>query len=375
MKASHRATIGVVVLAGALWAAGPGLREGWTVPARIVPLPAAASEALREALRRGPVPDVEAARRAVPPDAAGWAHSAEQNARAAAKAVRQAARSASVSIEPGAVAGVRVYRVSPPQVAPAHRDHLFLYLHGGAYVFNPGMAGLMEPVLIARRIGIPVLAVDYRMPPAHPFPAALDDAVAVYRASVQKRDPKQIAVGGSSAGGGLALALMHRLKSLGLTLPGALYLGTPWSDLTKTGDSLWINEGIDRLLVTYDGGLAAAARLYAGGRDLKDPLLSPVYGDFSGLPPTYLITGTRDLFLSHTIRVHRRLREAGVPAELNVYEGVSHGDYIGIAEAPESRQAYRELDAFLLRWLTNRHESLGRTPDHGRRLSRAKRQG
>jgi acetyl esterase/lipase len=213
------------------------------------------------------------------------------------------------------------------------------------------MAGQMEPVLIADRIGIPVLSVDYRMPPAHPFPAALEDAVAAWRGVLERHAPGSVVLGGTSAGGGLALALVHRLKALKLPLPGALYLGTPWSDLTKTGDSYWINEGADRLLVTYDGALAAAARLYAAGRDLRDPLISPVYGDFGGFPPAFLVTGSRDLFLSLTARVHRRLREAGVQADLNVYEGLSHGDHIGLMDTPESRQVYRELGAFISRHL------------------------
>ncbi len=104
------------------------------------------------------------------------------------------------------------------------------------------------------------------------------------------------------------------------------------------------------MLVTYDGVLEGAAKLYADGRDLKTPLISPVYGDFKGFPPTYLVTGTRDLFLSDTVRVHRKMRVAGVVADLNVYEGVSHGDY-AFVDSPELQQAYGELGAFLLRHL------------------------
>jgi acetyl esterase/lipase len=138
---------------------------------------------------------------------------------------------------------------------------------------------------------------------------------------------------------------------LGIDVPGALYAGTPWADLTKTGDSYIINQGVDRLLITYDGLLAGAARLYAGDLDLKDPLLSPVYGEFHGFPPTFLVTGTRDLFLSNTARVHTKIRAAGVVADLLVYEGVSHGDYAFEPTSPESLMTYAELNAFLLRHL------------------------
>jgi monoterpene epsilon-lactone hydrolase len=126
-----------------------------------------------------------------------------------------------------------------------------------------------------------------------------------------------------------------------------LYLGTPWADLTKTGDTLYTNEGIDRVLVSYDGMLSAAAQLYAHGADLTDPLLSPVYGEFKGFPPTYLVTGTRDLFLSDTARVHRKLRVAGVAADLNVHEGISHAEYAFVAGSPEWLQTYTELAEFL----------------------------
>ena len=138
---------------------------------------------------------------------------------------------------------------------------------------------------------------------------------------------------------------------MGLDLPGALWAGTPWADLSKTGDSLFTNEGVDRSLVTYDGLLEGAAKLYAGGQDLKTPLISPVYGHFEGFPPTSLVTGTRDLFLSDTARVHRKLRVAGVAADLNVYEAVSHAEYASMLGSPESEQVYGELGEFLRRHL------------------------
>ena len=114
-----------------------------------------------------------------------------------------------------------------------------------------------------------------------------------------------------------------------------------------SGDTLFINEGIDRELIGYEQTLSAPAQLYAGDHDLRDPLLSPIYGDFEGFSPTYLVTGTRDLFLSDTARTHRKLREAGVTADLNVYEGMAHAGYIFVPDAPESHQVFRELDMFL----------------------------
>jgi monoterpene epsilon-lactone hydrolase len=184
-----------------------------------------------------------------------------------------------------------------------------------------------------------------------PAPAAIDDVVAVWKGLLEKRDAKSMALGGTSAGGGLVLASTHKLIALGFPVPGALFAGTPWADLTKTGDSYFTNEGVDYVLVAYEDVLAGAAKLYAGDHAMIDPLISPVYGDFKGFLPTYLVSGTRDMFLSNTVRTHRKLRTAGVVADLNVYEGFSHGDYLKVIDSPESQQVFAELGAFLLEYL------------------------
>jgi acetyl esterase/lipase len=145
--------------------------------------------------------------------------------------------------------------------------------------------------------------------------------------------------------------LIHRCKRKGLKLPAALWAGTPWSDLTKTGDSYFTNAFVDTGLVSYDGVLEAAAKVYAGGHDLRDPELSPIYGEFAAFPPTLLTTGTRDLFLSNTVRVHRKLRDAGVATDLTVIEALSHADYCALPDSPESRQVYGDADAFFRRTL------------------------
>ena len=116
--------------------------------------------------------------------------------------------------------------------------------------------------------------------------------------------------------------------------------------MTKTGDSYFVNEGVDNILVSYDGWLEDAAKLYAAGHDLKDPMLSPVYGDVTGFPPTLLTSGTRDLFLSNTVRMHLKLRQAGVNADLIVFEGMSHAQYHLNPGAPETRFHFTELGKF-----------------------------
>jgi acetyl esterase/lipase len=172
--------------------------------------------------------------------------------------------------------------------------------------------------------GMKVISVDYRMPPDFPYPAALDDAVAVWKEVVKTTNHKNIAIFGTSTGGGMTLAMVLRAEREGLPLPAATAPGTPCSDMTKTGDTYFTNEMLDNVLVSNDGWLGDAAKLYANGHDLKDPMLSPVYGDFQGFPPT---SGTRDLFLSNTVRVHRETRATGVEAELQVFEGQSHAQY------------------------------------------------
>jgi epsilon-lactone hydrolase len=337
-------------LMGSLLASGTSAlaAEGtWHIESRSVPPPAAASESLRAAVAAAPVPDVAARRAGAPADADGWREVIAARDRARTQPLDSLAENFAVTIERASAGGVAIHRMAPRSPNPAHASRVFLYLHGGAYVYGAGDAGVYEAALIAGRLGIPVVSVDYRMPPEHPFPAALDDTLAVYRHLLESYAPGAIAVGGTSAGGGLALAAVHRARADGLAVPGAIYAGTPWADLTKTGDTLYTNEGLDRALVSYDGSLAAAARLYAGAAPLDDPLLSPVNGDFAGFPPTYLVTGTRDLFLSDTVRVHRKLRRAGVVADLVVFEGLSHAEYLQDLNAPESIDTYAELGAFL----------------------------
>ena len=144
---------------------------------------------------------------------------------------------------------------------------------------------------------------------------------------------------------------IHKFKELNLDLPAAVFAGTPWSDLSKTGDSQYTNEGIDHILVSYDGWMKDAAKLYGGEYDLKNPLISPVYGDFTSFPPTYLVTGTRDLLLSDVVRTHRKIKLAEGIAELNVYEGMSHAGYLLFPNIPESTQVYTELGEFLTKYL------------------------
>jgi monoterpene epsilon-lactone hydrolase len=251
-----------------------------------------------------------------------------------------------VTVQRSTMNGVRVYVVTPEVMPPKHRDKLLIHIHGGCYELNPGESGTAEAVIMAGLGHYKVISVDYRMPPEGYYPAALDDVETVYKALLRTNNPKNVGVFGTSAGGALVLELMLRAKQEGLRMPGAIAPGTPMSDLTKTGDSFYTNEKVDNVLVSRDGFCDAAAVVYAHGHDLKDPLLSPVYGDMHGFPPAILTTGTRDLLLSNTVRVHRKLREAGVDAQLEVFDGMSHAQYQFDDHIPETKEAFGEITEF-----------------------------
>jgi epsilon-lactone hydrolase len=258
-----------------------------------------------------------------------------------------------VSVRPETIDGVRAFVVTPDVIPPEHRGQLLLHLHGGCYEFFPGESGTSEAMLMAGLGHYKVISVDYRMPPEAYFPGALDDAMTVYKAELKNSDSKHIAVFGTSAGGALVLEMMLRAKQLGLPMPGAIAPGTPMSDVTKTGDSFYTNERVDNVLVSPNGFCHAAATVYAHGHDLSDPLLSPVNGDMHGFPPAILTTGTRDLLLSNTVRVHRKLRAAGVDAQLEVFEGMSHAQYQFDDRVPETREAFGEITAFFDKYLAH----------------------
>lgn len=248
-----------------------------------------------------------------------------------------------VSTEKSELGGVPTYVLRSEEAAANATGPVYLDIHGGGLIMGGGdLVGAMASGT-ALSSGMTTYAVDYRMPPLHPYPAALDDCIAAYRALLESHDPGDIFVGGGSAGGNLAAALMLRAKDEGLPMPAGLVLFTPEVDLTESGDSFAVNADADHVLAS----LREVNLLYANGHDLTDPYLSPLFGDLTGFPPTLLQTGTRDLFLSNTVRMHRKLRNAGVEAQLNVYEAMPHGGFGGAS--PEDRELAGETRRFLER--------------------------
>jgi len=314
---------------------------GRIVPARSLPVPGTVSPQL-SAVIGAPLP---VGWDSIPADATGWRALAAQSADD--PGLPALIEELGVTIRSDTIAGVPVFRIAPPR--NAHPGRLLLHLHGGGYVLYPGLVGAGEGMIMAGLEGYEVVSVDYRMAPDHPFPAAVDDAFAVWQALLRHHDPRRMAVFGASAGGGLTLALVLRARDAGVPLPAAIAPGTPWVDLTAgstVGDSLHANEYVDNVLVSPSGWVGAAAALYSAGHDPRDPWISPIYGDFRGLPPAILTSGTRDLLLSHAVRAHRKLRRVGVPAALQVFEGQSHAQFLE-AFVPETDEAFAEIGTFL----------------------------
>jgi epsilon-lactone hydrolase len=244
------------------------------------------------------------------------------------------------SIEERDIGPCPLYTVTPDGVAPSDR-RVFLDVHGGAWVLGGGDLSKRTAIASADAIGISVWSVDYRMPPDHPFPTPLEDCLTAYRVLLDERRPDEVIVGGTSAGGNLAAALILRARDEGLPLPAAVIFNTGAFDLTGSGDSWQTNDGLDNVL---SGPVEPCTELYAGGHDRGEPYISPLFGDLAGLPPVILLSGTRDRLLSDNVRMHRALRQAGVEAELHVWEAAGHGGFLGMA--PEDAERFAELRRF-----------------------------
>ncbi len=219
-----------------------------------------------------------------------------------------------------------------------------LYLHGGAYCVGSPATHRAITSHIARRTAARVFVADYRLAPEHPFPAALDDAVAAYRALLQDGcSPQRMAVIGDSAGGGLALATAMRLRELGDPLPAALVLFSPWVDL---GDPDRGVEPPGEAMLSREW-TAECARLYLGGRDSSEPLASPINGDMRGLPPTLVQVGQDELLLSDARRLHSALAAAAVPVEMQEYPRRWHVFQVNAGLLADANRALDAVAGFL----------------------------
>lgn len=237
--------------------------------------------------------------------------------------------------EDARLGGVPAQRITPARV---RSGQALLYFHGGAYVIGGPASHAKLAAQIAHAAQMPAWFVDYRLAPEHPFPAALEDALAAYQALLAQQ-PGRIVLAGDSAGGGLVLALAMSIRDAKLPAPEALVLLSPWADLTLSGDSHRTHAVRDPML--RSSWLATSAAHYAAGRALTDPMLSPALGDLSGLPRTLIQVGSEEILLSDAERVAQL-----TGATLHRYEGLWHDFQAHAGLLPEADRALEEIGAF-----------------------------
>jgi phosphinothricin tripeptide acetyl hydrolase len=231
--------------------------------------------------------------------------------------------------------------------AGSRADAALLYLHGGGYVIGSPRSHRHLAEAIARAAGVGCLLPDYRLAPEHPFPAALDDALAAYRWLVEDKQiaPSRIAVGGDSAGGGLTAATLVAIREARLPLPGAGICISPWTDLTCSAPSYQTKAATDPLVALP--GITVMARNYLGAADPRSPLASPLFADLRGLPPLLIHVGSEEVLLDDATRLAERARAAGVPVTLEVWEQMIHVWHWFLPWLDEAQSAVDKIGGFL----------------------------
>lgn len=321
----------------------PIVSQGVRVGERTIPVPisiSAEAQAMLHAAMRGGTPLNALVPTPSPQDHEAWRQMQLAADRYYAETLFGAVKESKGKLETLHLGTTTVHVATPENIR--HRDCVFIDLHGGALVFGGGDSCRESARMQAERHGMICYGIDYRMPPDHPYPAALDDCMATYRHLIQRYGANRVVFGGRSAGGNLAMATILRARDEGLPFPAGVMLLSPEVDLTESGDSFQTNRTID---VVLPNSLMPNNLLYANGADLSHPYLSPLFGEISAdFPPTFLQSGTRDLFLSNAVRLHRKLRRAGVPVELHVFEAMPHG---GFGSSPEDMELAAETVRFV----------------------------
>jgi len=247
-----------------------------------------------------------------------------------------------VNVEETTTAGVRTDIITPLSAVAGQR--VLINLHGGG--FNSDSGSLIEGVPIANLAKIKVVSVYYRLAPENPFPAAVDDVVVVYKELLKTYPPHNIGIYGTSAGAILTCEVVVRLKQLGLPLPAALGIFSGLGDYSRVGDSrqLFTLNGFPGRLEPIDANHLPNDE-YVGKTDRKDPVLSPIFADLHGMPPTLLVTSTRDILLSDTTTLHRAMLRAGDNAQLVVFDALPHAFWYHF-QLPETREALELMAKF-----------------------------
>jgi epsilon-lactone hydrolase len=249
-----------------------------------------------------------------------------------------------VKCEAVSAGGVPAEWIVPPNAA---NDRVILYLHGGGYVMGSINTHRAMVARIARASQARALAIDYRMGPEHPFPAAVEDATAAYRwLLAQGYKPGKIVISGDSAGGGLTLATLIALRDAGTALPAAAVPISPWADLEGTGASVKTRAATDPMV--DQAGLLRMAKMYAGDQDPKNPLISPIHADYRGVPPMLIHVGDAEILLDDSTRVADRAKAAGVKVELEAWPEMFHVWHVFAKILPEGQQAIDRIGSYVL---------------------------
>lgn len=253
-----------------------------------------------------------------------------------------------VIIRPAGADGGTAPPVAAEWVEPADTGttRTLVYLHGGGYFFCSPRTHRPITAFLARHVPARVLVPEYRLAPEHPFPAAVEDALASVRwllaNGVRAQD---LVLAGDSAGGGLALAVLIALREAGTTLPAAAACLAPWTDLTASGTSISANSESDAWM--YGETVKLGAELYLAGEPATNPLASPLHGDLWGLPPLLLHVSDSEVLLDDSVRLAEKARAAGVSVQLKVWRGLPHIWQGFVPFVPEATQSLREVAAFL----------------------------
>ncbi len=230
-------------------------------------------------------------------------------------------------------------------VPGAHEDQVFLNLFGGGYIMSTFIGSRLILYQISRATNLRCLSIEYRLAPEHPFPAALNDSIEAYKWLLSNGfDPKKIFIGGQSAGGGLAIATMLKLRELNLPLPAGAILMSAWADLTGSGKSIIENQKFEPLI---KDGLVNMARSYAQKESLNNPLISPIFANMKGLPPLLIQAGGIEALVDDSNSLADGAKKAGVEVKLEIYENMTHVFQTFGDDLPESRKAFESINDFV----------------------------
>jgi monoterpene epsilon-lactone hydrolase len=302
---------------------------------RVVPMPSTVSPEAQQWLK-----DIERE----PPQTTKLAERRASTERWQKSQSAEARRIFPVKIEPLTLAGVKTDIITPLTMPEENTTRVLINLHGGG--FNSDSGSLIEGIPICNLTKIKVVSVYYRLAPENPFPAAVDDVIAVYKELLKTYKPRSIGIFGTSAGGILTAEVTVKLKQLGLPLPGALGLFTMLADFSRTSDSqqLFALNGLSGGIAPQDPNRGRDDE-YIGKTDRRDAVLSPLFADLHGFPPSLLVTGTRDALLSSTTIFHRALLHAGVDAQLLVFEAMPHAFWYHF-QFPETTESLEVMAKF-----------------------------